>query len=112
MLEIGSSKKECLMEWDKIWSNNRKVIDPVCPRYTCIKSEKICKLTIKNGPESVVYTTCEINPTKEAHPDFKGLRPVARSKNVYIDFDDATNIKKGEKITLVKWGNVTIDEVK
>lgn len=33
------------------------------------------------------------------------------SKHIYLDYDDAKDIKIGEKITLVRWGNVVIDDV-
>lgn len=55
MLEMGASKKDNLMEWDKIWSVNTKLIDPYCPRFTAIKKEKICTLVVNNGPENVKY---------------------------------------------------------
>jgi bifunctional glutamyl/prolyl-tRNA synthetase len=30
------------MEWDKIWAINRKVIDPIAPRYTALqKNERV-----------------------------------------------------------------------
>lgn len=45
------------MEWDKIWATNKTLIDPYCPRFTCLKKEKICTLTITNGPENLIYTT-------------------------------------------------------
>merc|ERR1712020_439353 len=32
----GSSRSVVFMEWDKIWSMNKKVIDPVAPRFTVI----------------------------------------------------------------------------
>jgi glutamyl-tRNA synthetase len=41
------------MEWDKIWANNKKVIDPVCPRYTCINKDTACILNVVNGPSPV-----------------------------------------------------------
>lgn len=34
ILAQGSSKSTGTMEWDKIWAFNKKVIDPVAPRYT------------------------------------------------------------------------------
>ena len=38
-----------------------------------------------------------------------GMRPVWRSKNVLIEFDDADQlVKAGEKVTLMNWGNVQI----
>lgn len=59
------------MEWDKIWAMNKKIIDPICPRYTCVKKEKVCTLTIVNGPETVVYKTHPFSPIKEATPEMK-----------------------------------------
>ena len=26
-----------VQEWDKIWTINKKVIDPVCPRHTAVE---------------------------------------------------------------------------
>lgn len=40
-----------------------------------------------------------------------GKRPLFLSKNIYLDYDDAKDIKKGEKVTLTRWGNAIIDEV-
>lgn len=36
ILAQGSSKSTGTMEWDKIWAFNKKVIDPVAPRYTAL----------------------------------------------------------------------------
>ena len=36
MLEQGASKNANLMEWDKLWATNIKVIDNICPRYSAI----------------------------------------------------------------------------
>jgi len=37
-----------------------------------------------------------------------GNRPLFKSKNVLIEYDDAKSIAEGEKITLMKWGNIKI----
>ncbi|CAH1412042.1 unnamed protein product [Lactuca virosa] len=34
ILDQGASKNLNLMEWDKLWNINKKMIDPVCPRHT------------------------------------------------------------------------------
>lgn len=34
ILAQGSSRSSAQMEWDKIWAFNKKVIDPVAPRFT------------------------------------------------------------------------------
>jgi hypothetical protein len=34
----GASKNVTYQEWDKIWSINKRVIDPVCPRHTAVET--------------------------------------------------------------------------
>ena len=39
ILSQGASKNVTLQEWEKLWSINKRIIDPVCPRYdpyTCL----------------------------------------------------------------------------
>ena len=36
----GSSRSVVMMEWDKIWAVNRKVIDPIVPRFTALLKEE------------------------------------------------------------------------
>ncbi|KAK1556065.1 hypothetical protein Q3G72_035372 [Acer saccharum] len=40
ILEQGASKNLNLMEWDKLWTINKKIIDPVCPRHTAVNEER------------------------------------------------------------------------
>jgi glutamyl-tRNA synthetase len=35
----GASSSTLLMEWDQLWSWNKKVIDPIAPRYWAIVEE-------------------------------------------------------------------------
>ncbi len=35
----GASKNVTYQEWDKIWSINKRVIDPVCPRHTAVETD-------------------------------------------------------------------------
>lgn len=51
MLEQGPSQNNNLMEWDKIWAFNKKAIDPIAPRYTCISKDNACRLVVENVPE-------------------------------------------------------------
>ncbi|TXG71060.1 hypothetical protein EZV62_005995 [Acer yangbiense] len=39
ILEQGALKNLNLMEWDKLWTINKKIIDPVCPRHTVVIEE-------------------------------------------------------------------------
>ncbi|GJZ17590.1 glutamate--tRNA ligase, cytoplasmic-like protein [Tanacetum coccineum] len=51
-LRKGPSKNLNLMEWDKLRSINKKIIDPVCPRHTAIVKEGRVLLTLSNGPKT------------------------------------------------------------
>lgn len=36
ILQQGPSKNVLMLEWDKFWSTNKKIIDPVAPRHVCM----------------------------------------------------------------------------
>lgn len=40
MLAQGPSQSQMLLEWDGIWATNKKVIDPVVPRFWAIAKDK------------------------------------------------------------------------
>ena len=42
MLDQGPTKRVNLMEWEKIWAMNKKIIDPICPRYSAVSVNKAC----------------------------------------------------------------------
>merc|ERR1711935_672512 len=48
MMEQGASKSTVLMEWDRIWATNRKNIDPLAGKYTCLDKDKCCLLTLSD----------------------------------------------------------------
>lgn len=105
MLEQGPSKRANLMEWEKLWAINKRIIDPVCPRYSAVSVNKASRLEIVNGPEQPEAVTVEMSKLNKN----LGQRPLWKSKNILIEFDDAENILKvGEKVTLMNWGNFKI----
>lgn len=38
-------------EWDKIWTVNKRLIDPVAPRHTAVTAAGRVPLTLSDGPE-------------------------------------------------------------
>lgn len=50
ILSQGASRNVTLQEWDKIWTINKRIIDPVCPRHTAVKQAARVKLHLSNGP--------------------------------------------------------------
>lgn len=91
------------MEWDKIYSLNRKKIEPTSPKFTMI-SDNYSTISIDIQITSEVI---DLNPKiKEL-----GQRSIYKSNKVIIELDDAKTIKEGEKITLVKWGNFIVESI-
>jgi glutamyl-tRNA synthetase len=49
----GASQMQLQLEWDGIWTTNKKVIDPVAPRYWAIAEDKmyapICLVCEQDG---------------------------------------------------------------
>ena len=105
MLEQGPSKRSNLMEWEKLWAINKRIIDPICPRFSAVSVKNACRLAVVNGPEEPVAVTVEMSKLNKN----LGKRPMWRSKNILIEFDDAeTILEEGVKVTLMNWGNFKI----
>jgi hypothetical protein len=104
MLEQGPSKSTNLMEWDKMWAINKRIIDPLCTRFMAVSVDKASVLEVLNGPEKPEIHTVACSPTNAA----VGNRPYWRSKNILLEFQDADEIKVDEKVTFMNWGNFLI----
>lgn len=48
MLAQGPSKNTNLMEWDKIWSINKSIIDPNCGRYSALTAKNVSTVEVVN----------------------------------------------------------------
>lgn len=103
----GASKNLNLMEWDKLWTINKKIIDPICPRHTAVISEGKVLLHLSNGPETP-FTRVILR-----HKKFEGAGKKATvfTKRVWLDHADATAVSEGEEVTLMDWGNAFIRKV-
>eukprot|EP00826_Nyctotherus_ovalis_P001828 TRINITY_DN10330_c0_g2_i7.p1 TRINITY_DN10330_c0_g2~~TRINITY_DN10330_c0_g2_i7.p1 ORF type:complete len:420 (+),score=85.90 TRINITY_DN10330_c0_g2_i7:577-1836(+) len=103
MLEQGMSKNNTLMEWDKLWAINKKIVDEIAGRYTAV-SKGNCVLTITNGPKDSYKQLADRHPKKPS----LGKKEVHYCKEVAIESEDAERVEEGEKVTLMKWGNCLI----
>ncbi|MES1922962.1 hypothetical protein MHBO_004494 [Bonamia ostreae] len=117
IMELGFSLNENLMEWDRLWSINKRVLDPVAPRFTAIESDRKFLIEIfadahkieQNGNflDGICVRSVPLHPKKAG-----GEKKVIRiGRRVFVERIDAENLKKGEEITLIEWGNVQIDEI-
>jgi glutamyl-tRNA synthetase len=104
MLEQGPSKNTNLMEWDKLWAMNKDIIDAKTPRYTAIVKSSACRLIVENGPAIPEARSQPLHPKN----DSVGSKAVIYGSELWIEKDDAISIEVGEKVTLMKWGNITI----
>ncbi|XP_053794440.1 bifunctional glutamate/proline--tRNA ligase isoform X2 [Vidua chalybeata] len=101
----GSSRSVVNMEWDKIWSFNKKVIDPVAPRYTALLKEAVVPVNIPEAQEEMKEVA--------KHPKNAdvGLKPVWYSSRVLIEGADAETLAEGEVVTFINWGNIIITKL-
>ena len=103
----GTSRNTNLMSWEKLWTFNKKYMDPIVPRHTAVDSTKKVVLALTNGPEGVVWK--DILRHKK-NPSL-GTKRTAYSSSIYLDLEDAKCISKGEEFTLMDWGNCILDDI-
>ncbi|KAH3900809.1 probable Glutamate--tRNA ligase, cytoplasmic [Saccharomycodes ludwigii] len=104
VLSQGPSRNVINLEWNLIWSFNKKVIDPIAPRHTAIVNPVKLHLV---GPDAPQEPTVEMKSKHKKNPSV-GEKKVIYYKDVVIDKDDADLINDGEEVTLMDWGNVII----
>jgi bifunctional glutamyl/prolyl-tRNA synthetase len=101
----GSSKSVVFMEWDKIWSFNKKVIDPIAPRYTAL--EKDTNVVVNVAGAKLQSVEVARHPKNEA----VGKKTLWVGPKVLIDYADAECLKEGENTTFINWGNLLIKKI-
>lgn len=100
----GSSRSVVYMDWDKLWSFNRKILDANCTRLMAIEAANHVVLNL-NCPDDIVQIA--------AHPKRTDLPMlnVSIGPKILIEQFDAQQIKKGDKVTLMGWGNIMVQDV-
>ncbi|CAH7677258.1 glutamyl-tRNA synthetase [Phakopsora pachyrhizi] len=97
MIGQGDSQQQVNMEWDALWSINKRIIDPIVPRHTAVSNEKRVSALVK-GEELV--TCVRALPAHKKNTDI-GTKKIAFGDTIYIEQDDA-------QITLMDWGNAIV----
>ncbi|CAH8864561.1 unnamed protein product [Trichobilharzia szidati] len=117
ILAQGSSRSSALMEWDKIWSFNKKIIEPIAPRSTALLLDSSFK-SHDGTPPGLVCVRVQgqadyaekqvpIHPKNES----LGHRPILLGPEVFVEQADAVLFKKGENVTFIHWGNLRITDI-
>lgn len=101
----GSSRSVVFMEWDKIWAFNKKVIDPVAPRYTAVNFNDPIPVLVKGVKEE-----CLSAPQHPKNSEI-GNKDVWVGPKVLIDREDGESLKEGENTTFINWGNLLIKKI-
>ncbi|CAH1412031.1 unnamed protein product [Lactuca virosa] len=107
ILEQGASMNLNVMESDKLWSINKKMIDPVCPRHTAILEENRVLLTLLDGPHKPFVRVIPKHKKYAAAGD----KTTTFTKNIWIEQADAKAILPNDEITLMDWGNAIVKEI-
>ncbi|KAF9454591.1 glutamate-tRNA ligase [Macrolepiota fuliginosa MF-IS2] len=104
MLSQGPSQAVVSLEWDSIWTHNKKIIDPIAPRLWALHKEGSVPVTLANGPASPEVKTL---PKHKKNPDV-GEKKTVYSSKITIEQEDAVSFEDQEEITLMDWGNAIV----
>ncbi|XP_068433011.1 bifunctional glutamate/proline--tRNA ligase isoform X1 [Clinocottus analis] len=101
----GGSRSVVNMEWDKIWAFNKKVIDPVAPRYTALSSSYVVPVSISEATEEMKEVA------KHPKNEEVGMKKVWYGPRVLVEGADAETFAEGEMVTFINWGNLIITKI-
>jgi len=107
ILSQGSSKNATLMAWDKIWTVNKRVIDPVAPRYSAIDAARCVRVSVRNAGIDAGSFEARSIPKHKKNPDV-GIKAVTFAPRLLVEEDDARAAAVGEIVTLMDWGNMRV----
>ena len=102
ILSQGASRNNTTQEMDKIWTVNKRVIDPAAPRHVAIDRKNAKRVTVENIEHEV-----KVVPKHKKNPDV-GTKHVIYQNNILIEGEDAQSFDVGEKVTFMDWGNMEI----
>lgn len=107
VLMQGASQKTMLLEWDKIWAVNKKVVDPIAPRHTAVLKDKLVSVELRGGPEAPFVKEM---PKHKKQPQM-GTKKTVFSSQLFVEQADASGFEVGEEITLMDWGNAVVEDI-
>ena len=107
ILMQGASRNLNLMEWDKLWTLNKRIIDPVCPRHVAVADNARVLVKLVNGPATPEVISV---PKHKKYPP-AGVKATTRMSHIWLEAVDAEAVKEGEEVTLMDWGNCIVRKI-
>jgi len=104
MLSQGPSQAVVSLEWDSIWTLNKKIIDPVAPRHWAVVKKNNVPVTIQGGPQTLEVKSI---PKHKKNADV-GVKKTTYSSSILVEQEDAASFEDQEEITLMDWGNAIV----
>ena len=106
ILMQGASQATVKLEWDKLWSLNKRIIDPIVPRYSALESSNLCKVKVLGMTENYTKKV----PKHKKNPDC-GEKSVVYSANLYLEQSDVKDLVFDEEVTFMDWGNMIAKKI-
>ena len=103
----GASQMQLQLEWDGIWTVNKKVIDPVAPRYWAVAEDKLC-VRVFSSSQADVSVTVDVKgrdkeevevldkPLHKKNPEI-GNKKQVYSSNLIVEQEDAASFGDNEE---------------
>ena len=110
ILMQGASKNTILLEWDKLWAVNKRIIDPVAPRYVALSSDHLCPVKIVGGEGAPDNAELREIPRHKKNPQL-GNKQMAFSTNLFMEQSDVSTLAPGDEFTLMDWGNAIVESI-
>ncbi|PKI85171.1 glutamate--tRNA ligase [Malassezia vespertilionis] len=103
ILSQGPSQAIINMEWDNIWSLNKRILDPVVPRFVALDEAHLVPATIAGAPSTFEKEM----PRHKKNPEL-GNKVTVFSDKIFLEQSDAVAFEEGEEVTLMDWGNAVL----
>ncbi|PWY96980.1 putative GUS1-Glutamyl-tRNA synthetase [Testicularia cyperi] len=103
ILAQGPSQQIINMEWDNIWTINKRHLDPVVPRYVALDKAGLVKVNVEGAPSLHEKEMPKHKKTPEL-----GNKVTVFDSTIYVEQEDARSFGEGEEVTMMDWGNVII----
>ncbi|KAK8805732.1 hypothetical protein WA158_002388 [Blastocystis sp. Blastoise] len=107
ILSQGFSKRIVTMEWDKFWSDNKKILEKIAKRYMGIIKDNHVELHLTNMPAEPTTISVPLHPKDTSF----GNKDIFIGNTILLEPEDAAELEEGEEITLMRWANMIIKKI-